>query len=231
MTPPEPGVDDDFDFLTPVETFGQGNPDAPRRNGWLMVAGAVALVGVTVWAVTSGSAQNAGPAPSPSPSAPEQSAPAQQVAPVQTLPLADKGQPYVRADDTARRAVVVVPLTNTDVAPITLTGVDVSGGAPGVSAGLMTMAQASPLILSASAPTALSDPSAPRLVPAPIPLGQGLSAALVLIVSPDCGSAVSNASPIVTVHGTTTIEGSAAAADFVWSPVADPNSSSRDLAH
>jgi hypothetical protein len=54
-------------------------------------------------------------------------------------------------------------------------------------------------------------------------LEQGLSAALVLTVSPDCGSAVSNASPIVTVHGTTTIAGSEAAADFVWSPVTDPN--------
>jgi hypothetical protein len=189
-----------------------------------MVAGAVALVGVTAWAVTSGSAQDARPAPRRSPSAPEQSLPSRQVT-IQTLPLADEGRPYVRADVTARRAVVVVPLTNTDVAPITLTGVDVAGDAPGVSAALMTMAQASPLILADPAPRALSDPSAPTLVTAPIQLGQGLSAALVLTVSPDCGSAVSDANPTVTVHGTTAIAGSAAAADFLW-PVTDLNSPS-----
>ena len=223
---PGPGADDDFDFLTPVETFGQGDPDAPRRNRWLMVVGAVALVGVTAWAVTSGSAKDARPAPDPTPSAVEQSTTSSKETPVQALPLTDEGRPYLRVDGTAGRAVVVVPLTNTDVAPVTLTGVDVSGGAPGVSAELMTMAQASPLIVSASGPAVLSDPSAPRPAPAPIGLEQGVSAALVLIVSPDCGADTSGADAIVTVHGTTTIAGSAAPADFLWLPVTDPSNPS-----
>ena len=138
---PQPGIDDDFDFLTPLETSGQGSPEAPRRGRWILVDGTVALGGVTAWAVVSGTTHQPTPVPSRTPTATSQSPTPVITAVVGDLALSD-GQTYVRLDSSRRTAVLVVALTNNDPKPVSLDGVEVTGTDVPVTASVLPLAQA-----------------------------------------------------------------------------------------
>jgi hypothetical protein len=210
---PQPGLDDDFDFLTPLETSGQGSPDAPRRGRWLLVGGAVALVGITAWAVTSGTTHQATPVPSPTPSGTHQSPTPVITSVVGDLALND-GQPYARLDSSRRTAVVVVPLANNDSNPVSLDGVEVTGTDVPVTASVLPLAQAASYVFPTT--QGASGSTAPTPEPGPVTLAQGLSAALVVAVTPDCAVTDIGPAPTVTVHGSMSVDGKPARSQFVW---------------